>query len=174
MLMKICISGLTGSGKTTLGAAISDELGIRHISQSYKNAAVSDAKLLKMLENTTARYALEFDENIIKESKHIDCVITTWHCPWIIKDATLRIWLDSDEKNRAYRLSKEKKKSIKYCIKYIRKKDALTAAQYRRAYHKDFDLSAIDIRINSDAVSVSEAVSVISMLAMLRDKKKFA
>ncbi len=171
--MKICISGLTGTGKTTLGDELAKELGIEHIKPTYKSKVASDDELLRFLKNASKAYIKEFDDDIINKSDGKDCIITTWHCPWIIKDATVRIWLVCGDKERIRREAKSRGKSIEYATKYVKMKDKLSLAQYKKAYGKEFDYSIIDLTINTEKVSRENVVALISMFALLREKKKF-
>lgn len=171
--MKICIAGLTGSGKTTLGDALAKELNIEHVKPTYKMHVKSDRELISMLKNITAKYVKDFDNDIIRNSKGKNCIITTWHGPWIIKDATLRVWLNAPEDERIRRIASSRKMSISQATKYIRAKDKLTLRQFKLAYKKDYDFSVIDITINHHKVSTKEAISIISMIALMRDKKSF-
>ncbi len=65
--MKICISGLTGTGKTTLGDELAKELGIEHIKPTYKSKVASDDELLRFLKNASKAYIKEFDDDIINK-----------------------------------------------------------------------------------------------------------
>ncbi len=75
--MKICISGFASSGKTTLGEALSKELNIRHIKNSYKSIVKNDdRKIVGFLDDLTKKHdkqvALDFDSNIVKMSNEGD------------------------------------------------------------------------------------------------------
>ena len=171
--MKICISGLTGSGKTTLGDALAKELGIEHVKPTYKSATKTEDGLIRLLETASVRYIKDFDRDIVAMARGRDCVITTWHGPWIIRDATVRVWLLASLEERARRIAKRGGKDMAYCERHIKEKDRLTMAQYRRAYGKDFDLSVMDLQMNYERMEQNEAVAAISMLALSRDGKNF-
>ena len=171
--MKICIAGLSASGKTTLARKLAKELRIAHIQQTYKKHVHGDKELIKMTKSTTPAFIKEFDKEIIEKARGKDCVISTWYGPWIIKDATLRVWLNVSEKERVRRKAKEKGKSIAYMTKYVKSRDRSTMEQYRRAYGKAMDFEVFDISLNTEHMSMKEAVSIISMLALMRDKKRF-
>ncbi len=167
--MKICIWGLTGSGKTRLGDELSKALSIDHVGPTYKSSAGNDAGLIKMLGKVTPKYIKDFDKGIVRQSRGRDCVITTWHAPWVVKDATLRVWLNVGEAERAKRISISKKESIRYATRYVREKDARSLAQYKRAYGREMDYSVFDMKLNYERVTIPEAVSIISMVARSRD-----
>jgi len=170
MSIKICIAGLTASGKTTLGNALEKELGIEHINPSYKDTEKTTDELLNFLEHIKPKYIKSFDQKIIKLAKGKDCIISTWHGPWIIKDATIRVWLDVSEKERARRWAKAHNIGIKKAREIVRMKDELTKRQFRIAYKKDMDMSVFDLYINYEKITMLEAVAIISMLALARSK----
>ena len=169
--MKICISGLTGSGKTTLGRELAGDLGVAHVEHTYKSFTRGSSGLFAALRGMSAREIKDFDRSIVRMAEGRDCVVTTWYGPWIIKDATLRVWLYSDMKTRARRISERDGKGLAYCERYIKEKDKLTLEQYRRAYGKDFDYSMIDVQVNYGKVTREEAIALISMLALARSKR---
>ncbi|MGC8572199.1 MAG: AAA family ATPase [Candidatus Micrarchaeia archaeon] len=171
-MIKICISGLTASGKTTLGNLLEKELGIRHIKSSYKSNVSNTEELIRFIKNIDAKYVKKFDNDIIEQSRNIDCIVSTWHGPWIIKDATIRVWLEVSEKERARRWSKAHNISIREATKIVRLKDKYTIKQFKLAYKKDRDMSIFDLYLNYEKVTQSEAVSIISMLALSRSKSK--
>lgn len=172
--MKICVAGLSASGKTTIAGEIARELKIAHVQQTYKKHVKSDSELIKMTRSTSPKFIKDFDKEIAEKTKGKDCVVSTWYGPWIINDATLRVWLNVSEKERIRRKAKEKGKSTAYMKRYVRARDKTTIEQYKRAYGKAMDFDIFDLSLNTERVSMKEAVSLISMLALMREKKKFA
>lgn len=171
--MKICISGLSGSGKTAIGNRIAKELSIKNINPTYKSSVRNNAELIRFIGKSNAKFTKSFDRKVIEEANGRDCVITTWYGPWIIGDATLRVWLDLDESERVKRIAKRDNVSLEYARKYVKNKDRLTLRNYRAAYGKDYDFSVIDIRMNCAVVKEGEIISIISLLAIERDRKRF-
>ena len=95
--MIICISGYTGSGKTTLGDALAKKMGIKHVGISHKTQFVSNPSdtLEFTKRNTSASFEKSFDELVVEEAHKQDCVVTSWLSPWFIKDASVRVWQKS-------------------------------------------------------------------------------
>jgi cytidylate kinase len=172
MSIKICIAGLTASGKTTLGNALEKELGIKHINPSYKDSEKTTDDLIKFLENIKPSYVKSFDKRIINLANGKDCIISTWHGPWIIKDATIRVWLDVSEEERAKRWAKAHNISLAEARNLVHIKDELTKRQFKLAYKKDMDMSVFDLHINYEKVTMLEAIAIISMLAIARSKSQ--
>ncbi len=164
-MIKICISGLSSSGKTTIGNIISEKLGILHINHSYKHYAKSNDELLDILKNSNEKFVKAFDSGIIEAAKKGNCIVTTWLGPWLVKDATIRIWLEADIMERARRYAKNNKISVKDAEEFLRTKDLLTITEFKTIYNIDItEHSFFDLCINTERVSADEIVSMIEML----------
>ena len=60
--MIIAISGLTGSGKTTIGDMVARKLGIRHVSMTHKKFIPAGMELLKFSKSATPQFERSFDK----------------------------------------------------------------------------------------------------------------
>lgn len=172
--MIICISGYTGSGKTTVGELLAKELGIRHIAHSYKDFASGKENVINVIKKADSRFAKNFDSQVVKEAKKQDCVVTTWLGPWLIKEATLRIWLNASLESRAKRIARDKGMSVAKAKKYVMEKDKLTAAHFKRIYKIDLaDHSQFDAEINTEKYKPKELASIIAYLSIEKSKRRF-
>jgi cytidylate kinase len=175
MMIRICLAGLSGSGKTTLGEMLAKELNIDHIQKSYKDVTANEKELLSMQKSVARSYEKDFDKQVIDMAKGKNCVISTWLCAWFIKDATLRVWLNASHKERARRLMKLKQKGRTFIEDYLREKDQGNLKRWQKVYGVDLkDHSIFDIELNTENFTPQEMVSIISVIALERDKKKFA
>jgi len=178
-MIRICISGLSASGKTSIGEDLAKELNIMHITKeqmkSYKkflNETKSGKRPLD--EVADPKYAKDFDAEIVEFSRGKNCVVTTWLGAWRIKDATLRVWLDASADERARRRAKEKGLSIGAAKRLIDKKDQMTIKSFKKVYGIDVnDHSIFDIRINTEKLNRKEITAMIAMLALGMDKMIF-
>ncbi len=178
--MKICLSGLTASGKTTIAERLSAELNIANISKenakTYRHF-IDDSKIkgeARVIETANKKYAGAFDREIARLSSKGDCVISTWLSPWIIKGNALRVWLKANEKDRVLRSAKRRNMSIKQAKKYVELKDRETISSFKRIYKINvMEHDIFDIEINTSNMNVSDVVSIIAMMAVLKDSKRF-
>ncbi|MCL4363259.1 cytidylate kinase family protein [Candidatus Marsarchaeota archaeon] len=171
--MKICISGLTASGKSTLAEELSKALGIKHIHKSYKEYVDSYSKLADFTASADKKFANSFDAEI-KKLANGDCVVSTWLSPWMIEDATLRIWLNASESTRSKRRAAQHNEVGGSDISAIEGIDKAAINQAKRIYDIDiFDHSIFDIEINTEKMSIMECASAISIIALERDRKNF-
>ncbi len=182
-MIRICISGFSASGKTTIGNNLAKKLGIMHITKksmsSFKKfkAETRDSKddNTRLAETTsTKRYADAFDNEVVRLAKENNCVVTTWLGPWFVKNATLRIWLNTGFEERVRRRAVDWKISMKKAREEVGKKDKLTARNIKKLYGIDItDHSIFDIELNTEKFNTKEEVAMISLLALEREKGRF-
>ncbi len=178
-MIKICISGLTGSGKNTLADTLAEELKIVHIKKEMTSAyaAMGKGKRDKVAEAkalTGFALARKFDEEITQLAAGKNCVVSTWLGPWFIKDATVRVWLDASPEERAKRYSRREGITQEAALKHIEEKDSITIANVKKGYGIDImDYSIFDMRLNSERLSNDERTSVVAMVALSREEERF-
>lgn len=179
-MIKICISGLTGSGKTAIAERLEKELNILHVrkelTKTFRDAVagkdIKDPKVASIASDP--KYATQFDDEIVKMAEGQDCVLSTWLGPWFIKDATLRVWLDASVEERVRRVYNREKTAMPDAIKFMEEKDKLTVKNFKKDYNINImDHEVFDLEINTEKFSIEETVALISMVSLSRDKKKF-
>ena len=183
MMIRICISGFSASGKTAIGNDLAAKLGIMHITkksmssfEKFKNETKGAKDDNTRLAETTStkRYADAFDTEVVRLASRNNCVVSTWLGPWFVKNATLKIWLNTRFDERARRRAVDKGISMKAAKKEVRKKDTLTIRNIKKLYGIDImDHSGFDIEINTERFTKEEEVAMISLLALEREKGKF-
>ncbi|MDE1833487.1 MAG: cytidylate kinase family protein [Candidatus Micrarchaeota archaeon] len=181
-MIRICISGMTASGKTSLGHMLAKELNIMHITKHTLDAyhkTMEQAKKdggghIKIVETADQRFAKKFDDEIVEMAGKNNCVVTTWLGPWLVKDATLRVWLNAPIDERAARRAKELGIAKEEARKLIEEKDRLTINAFKEIQKIDVhDHSEFEMELNTHRLSQKEMVAVISMMALNKEKKLF-
>jgi CMP/dCMP kinase len=179
-MIKICISGLTGSGKNTISDLLAKELNIPHIykqmTKTYANIG-KDPKLkaTKDISALTLKgVAEDFDSEIVKMTEGKDCVVSTWLGPWMVKDATLRVWLTASKEERANRTFKREKKGKAEALKYLEEKDNITIKNFKKEYNIDItDHSIFEMVLNTERLNPQEIVSIISVALLSKEENRF-
>lgn len=155
--MIICVSGLSGCGKNTVGEFISSRLNLRHIKFSFKDEAKRRGiPLMELQKMATQDPSIdkEFDANLVREAEKGGCVVTTWLGPWLVKGADIRVWLWADEKVRAERVGKRDKMPPEAALQHVRARDSNNRLRYKKYYNIDLDNQAgFDLAINSGRFS---------------------
>lgn len=177
-MIRVCISGLSASGKTSLGEELARELKILHITkdvlETHKRIAEEMEKegedALRVIEAGDERYAKSFDDEVAELAAKGNCVVTTWLGPWLVKDPTVRVWLTASVEERAKRRAAQRGIDISEARKLIDEKDKLTMAAFKDVYGIDvMDHAAFDFMVNTERVERKDSVALIAMLAMKRD-----
>ena len=177
--MKICIGGFASSGKTTFGEALANELNVKHIHSTYKGMVNNDDKsIVKLLDDLTKKHdkkiAKKFDFEVVEESNKGDCVISTWLGAWIVKDATVRVWLDATQEERASRRGSINSMKKRDALDFIKAYDAANIKYFKDVYKIDItDHSIFDIVLNTEKLHLAEMISIVSLLAAQRDVNRF-
>ncbi|NYZ76582.1 cytidylate kinase family protein [Candidatus Micrarchaeota archaeon] len=163
--MIICVSGLAGSGKNTVGEIVAKKLNLDEVKLSFKDEAKRENVDLMTVQKEATKnesYDRELDREIVKRAKKGNCVVMTWLGPWIVKNADLRVWLNVSERERAKRVARRDRMSLKKALEHIRKRDDNNRRRYRRYYGIDImDHSIFDLEINSDVFNPQQIAGIV-------------
>ncbi|MDE1824278.1 MAG: cytidylate kinase family protein [Candidatus Micrarchaeota archaeon] len=172
--MIIAISGLTGSGKTTIGEKVAKALNVRYIYTSHKQSVKEIADVVKFTRKATPAFEKSFDARIVGLANRQDCVVTTWMGPWLIKKATARVWLYASLDSRVRRKMKEVKMNYSRTKRYVLEKDRLNMKRFKKIYNVDInDHGIFDICINTERLEVRQTVNMVIALSAEKDSRKF-
>ncbi len=163
--MIICIAGLTGCGKNTVGNLVAKTLGLRVVNPSFKTiAARENISLMEFHKKAESSHSIDrqFDAALLQETEAGDCVVTTWLSPWIVKNADLRVWLYAPQEARAARVAKRDGMALQEALAHINERDSINRKRYIEVYGIDiFDHSAFDLSINTGKSSPEESAGII-------------
>ncbi|MEM0437806.1 MAG: cytidylate kinase family protein [Candidatus Micrarchaeia archaeon] len=166
MSVKVCISGLTGSGKTTAAEHLAKLLGVPHIAFSMKDEAKARGISIVELQEIAARDSridLEFDKRQEEEmKKHQSFVTSTWLGAWIA-DADLNVWLYADDEVRARRVAGRDGMPVEEARKMMLKKDAQNVERYLKLYGINIaDTGKFHLCINSGLLPPDKIAAMIA------------
>jgi CMP/dCMP kinase len=139
--MIIAISGLTGSGKNTLGELLAKRLGYRLVCPTFKDLAAKEGISLMEFQEKAAKdpdIDRKFDALLKEQASPGNCVITTWLGPWMV-DADVRIKVKVADKIRAERIAKRDSMTLVQALEHIKKRDGQNRERYRKLYGIDID-----------------------------------
>ena len=167
----ICISGMSGSGKNSVGALVAKSLRLRLVNPTFKNLAkvrgVSLMEYQKMA-NSDSHIDRDFDRAVKAEAKRGNCVITTWLGPWMAAKC-MRVWLHADQKTRAARIAKRDGMAIGAALSHLRQRDGDNRIRYAKLYRIDItDHSEFDLTINTKNLRPAQSAAIITAAAKAR------
>lgn len=176
-IMIICISGLSGSGKNSVGKQVADELGLRLVSPTFKTIASENKMHLMEFHRLAGKdHSIDknFDKKLVAEASKGNCVVTTWLGPWMIKNADLRVWLHASCQARAKRLSDRDGMAYKEALAHLTERDNDNRRRYKEIYNIDIDdHSGFDLVLNTERFAPNQSAKIIAAAAnSLKHKKR--
>jgi predicted cytidylate kinase len=169
--MIVAISGLSGSGKNTLGELLAKELGYNLVCPTFKDLAAKEGiSLMEFQKKAEKDHDIDkkFDE-VLREQAKGNCVVTTWLGPWIVgADVRIKVFAPLDV--RASRLAKRDGMAIEEAKKHISQRDESNRKRYKKVYGIDiYDEGNFDALLNSGIYGPKELLEIT--LAIINTKK---
>ncbi len=173
--MIITISGLIGSGKTTVAKAIAKRFNLRHISAGEAFRELAKERGLSLLEfsrlaEKDKNIDIELDKKIVELAKAGNVVVDGRLSGWLIKDANLRVFLKAPLEVRVKRVCKREKKEYETVLREIIERERSEAKRYMEIYGINIkNLEIYDIVLNT---ALWQAKDVIEIIAAAIEKLK--
>ena len=177
----ICVSGMTGSGKSTVAKRLADKYGLDYVSGGYalKTLAQEEgyksdikgwwetAEGLKFLKQRMGDFAFDkkIDEKLLKLAEQGNVVLDSWTMPWLFKEG-FKVWLEASPLVRAKRVTHRDSISIQEAIKALTEKDEETRQIYKNLYGFDLgnDLSPFNLVLSTDELEPDEVFHAICLV----------
>jgi cytidylate kinase len=170
--MIITLSGLPGSGKSSVAKLLAKKLGFRHYSTGDIQRKLAKKHGYSISE--WGRFESEhekFDLMIDEETRHIatqndDIVIDSWLAPHFVKTA-VKVFLECDEQERARRRVSHKRieeqfDSIPQTIDDMRKRVKNNRERWQELYSYDFlNMSHYNLVIDTTNLGIEQVVGKI-------------
>ena len=177
----VCISGMAGTGKSTLAKKLAKKYGLRYYSggDALKALAAEEGydsskrgwwespeglSFLKKRENN-----LEFDKSVddklLEYAQQGRVLLDSWTMPWLLKTG-FKIWLVASVQKRAERIAKRNRIHIKEATQMLEEKEARTKTIYKKLY--DFtlgeDFEPFNLVLDTDNLNASEVFQTLCMV----------
>ncbi|MCW4054468.1 MAG: cytidylate kinase family protein [Candidatus Bathyarchaeota archaeon] len=177
----VCISGMAGTGKSTLAKKLAKKYGLRYYSggDALKALAAEEGynsskrgwwespeglSFLKRRENN-----LEFDKSVddklLEYAQQERVLLDSWTMPWLLKTG-FKIWLVASVQKRAERIAKRNKIPIKEATKMLREKEARTKIIYKKLYGFTLgeDFKPFNLVLDTDNLTAREVFQTLCMV----------
>lgn len=165
--MKITISGLPGSGTTTVAKILAEKLGYKLISAGEvfrelarkRNMSLGDFSKYAEKNPEIDRMVDELQKKLAENER--DAIIEGRLSGWFV-DAELKVWIYCDAELRFERIAKRENRDIEDVRRETKEREELERRRYMKFYGIDInDLSIYDIAINSKSFSAEEIANLI-------------
>ncbi len=174
----ICISGMAGSGKSTVAKRLADRYGLRYYSggdtlkalaleEGYQNiehgwweSAEGMRFLTKRSKNPKSDKLI--DEKLLQLAQDGNVVLDSWTMPWLIEKG-FKIWLEASPKKRAERIAIRDGLSPREALKALRNKEKQTRDIYKRLYGFDLgeDYTPFQLILDTDDLETDEVFQIL-------------
>ena len=174
--MKITVSGLAGTGKTTLASFLASYYGYDYYPMSRIFREEARKRGLSIEDFSKSKERSEIDKVLDEETKricrnHDNIVLEGRLVAWLCKAAEVRIWLHAPLSVRAKRLSKREGITYKEALKRLKERDEADRKHYLRLYDIDItDLSVYNLIIDTAKHNIDSMKAVA--LDFIEEKRK--
>jgi cytidylate kinase len=173
-IMLLTISGLSGSGKTTVASGLSERLGFAHVSAGEVFRELSRQRSLSLQElSALAEAEPEIDKMIDRRQaelaqSHDNVVVDGRLSGWVLK-ADMAVWLKAPLEVRAQRIALREGKKRAVALRETQMRDASEASRYRAFYNIDVGiLDVFDLVIDTQHWDQSGVIDIILQAARTR------
>ena len=176
--MVVCISGMAGTGKSTLSKKLAKKYNLRYYSggDALKALAADEgydssshgwwesAEGLRFLKKREENFEFDkaVDDKLLKYAQQGHVLLDSWTMPWLLKTG-FKIWLVASVEKRAERIAKRDRIPIKEALQVLKEKETRTKAIYKKLYGftlgKDFE--PFDLVLDTDNLNAKEVFQVL-------------
>jgi len=174
----LCISGMAGTGKSTLSKKIAERYQLKCYSggdalkELAKEAGYEisgegwweSPKGLNFLEQRVRdpQFDKEVDSKLLGYAKRGDVLLDSWTMPWLLKEG-FKIWLMASFDKRAARVAERDKMSFEQAYAVLKEKEAQTKAIYKKLYGFDLgeDFVPFNFILDTDNLNAEQVFAVL-------------
>jgi len=177
----ICVSGMTGSGKSTVAKRLADKYGLDYFSggnalkilaqeEGYNSDVTGwweTAEGRRFLQQRMGDPAFDrrIDEKLLELAEQGNVVLDSWTLPWLLKGG-FKVWLEASPQVRAKRVMNRDSISIEEAVKALAEKDEQTRQIYKSLYGFDLgnDLSPFNLVLATDELNPDEVFHAVCLV----------
>lgn len=174
----LCISGMAGTGKSTVSKKIAGKYGLKYYSggDALKTLAAEEGyevssrgfwespeglRFLKKREENS-KFDKAVDEKLLEYAKEGNVLLDSWTMPWLVKSG-FKVWLLASLEKRAERVAKRDKITVAEAQQMLKEKETKTKAIYKQLYGFDLgeDFKPFDLILDTDGLNSEEVFQVL-------------
>jgi cytidylate kinase len=174
----ICISGMAGTGKSTLSKKLAKKYNLKCYSggDALKELAKAEGydtsregwwespeglNFLKERENNP-KFDRAVDAKLLEYADQGNVLLDSWTMPWLLKGG-FKIWLMASIEKRAERVAGRDKITVGEALKVLEEKEDRTKAIYQKLYGFVLgeDFAPFDLVLDTDNLSADEVFEVL-------------
>jgi cytidylate kinase len=174
----ICISGMAGTGKSTLSKKLAHKYNLKCYSGGDALKELAKAEGYDMSHEgwwespeglgflkerlSDPKFDKVVDAKLLEYAQQGNVLLDSWTMPWLLKEG-FKIWLMASIEKRAARVAARDRISVDEAFKVLEEKEARTKAIYKNLYGFDLgeDLTPFDLVLDTDNLSAQEVFEVL-------------
>ena len=174
----ICISGMAGTGKSTLSKKLAEKYNLKCYSggDALKELAkaegydVSRQGWWESLEGLNflkervidPKFDKAVDAKFLEYAQQGNVLLDSWTMPWLLKEG-FKIWLMGSIEKRATRVAERDKITLNEAFKVLEEKESRTKAIYKKLYGFALgeDFAPFDLVLDTDNLNAEEVFAVL-------------
>jgi cytidylate kinase len=176
--MVICISGMAGTGKSTLAKKLAQKYGFDYYSggDALKVLALEEGydaslpgwwespsglKFLKQREGD-AKFDRAVDQKLLEYTEKGNVLLDSWTMPWLLKSG-FKIWLLASMEKRAARVAQRDQISVEQALKVLKEKEERTKGIYKKLYGFMLgeDFQPFNLVLDTESLNAEEVFQVL-------------
>ena len=174
----ICISGMAGTGKSTLAKELAKKYHLKYYSggDALKALAAEEGYDTSQPGWWESPVGLEFlkqrqgdlkfdravDSKLLEYAEQGNVLLDSWTMPWLVKDG-FKIWLMASMEKRAQRVAKRDKMTAAKALKVLKEKEDRTKVIYKQLYGFMLgeDFKPFDLVLDTENMSAEEVYQTL-------------
>jgi len=174
----ICISGMAGTGKSTLSKKLAEKYNLKCYSggDALKELAKAEGydvsrqgwwespEGLNFLKERVIdpKFDKAVDAKLLEYAQQGNVLLDSWTMPWLLKEG-FKIWLIASIEKRAARVAERDKITVNKAFKVLEEKEAMTKAIYKKLYGFVLgeDFAPFDLVLDTDNLNAEEVFEVL-------------
>jgi len=174
----ICISGMAGTGKSTLSKKLAEKYNLKCYSggDALKELAKAEGydvscqgwweslEGLNFLKERVIdpKFDKAVDAKFLEYAQQGNVLLDSWTMPWLLKEG-FKIWLMASIEKRATRVAERDKITVNEAFKVLEEKEARTKAIYKKLYGFVLgeDFAPFDLVLDTDNLNAEEVFEVL-------------
>ncbi|KON33351.1 MAG: hypothetical protein AC479_05020 [miscellaneous Crenarchaeota group-6 archaeon AD8-1] len=177
----VCVSGLAGTGKSTLAKKIAHKYNLKYYSggDALKALAAEKGYNSKSQGWWESSEGLDFlakreqdltfdelvDKKLIEYAQNGNVLLDSWTMPWLINYG-FKIWLAASIKKRTERIARRDKLKESKALKVLKEKEEKTKKIYKRLYGFNLgeDFQPFHIILDTEKLNANEVFDALCLI----------
>jgi cytidylate kinase len=174
----ICISGMAGTGKSTLAKKLAQKYGLKYYSGGDALKALAAEEGCNVSSNgwwerpeglaflrkreKDPQFDKLVDGKLLEYAQQGNVLLDSWTMPWLLKKG-FKIWLLASIEKRAERVAQRDKITVKDALRILKEKEARTKAIYQKLYGFTLgeDYAPFNLVLDTDNLNAEEVFQIL-------------